>query len=44
MNPLDTYLREMAAIHASGQALKETSYYTALSNFLNEIGRTLKCE
>jgi hypothetical protein len=42
MNPLEEYLREMAAIRASGQAVKETSYYGPLSNLLNEIGKTLK--
>lgn len=42
MNPLEAYLHEMAAIRASGQAVKETSYYGPLSNFLNEIGKTLK--
>jgi len=42
MNPLEVYLREMAAIRASGQAVKETSYYGPLSNLLNEIGKTLK--
>jgi hypothetical protein len=42
MSPLETYLRELAAIRASGQAVEETSYYAPLANLLNEIGKTLK--
>jgi len=40
MSALETYLRELAAIRPVG--VKETSYYPALSNLFNEIGRTLK--
>jgi hypothetical protein len=42
MNPLETYLEELAEIHSSGAAVKETSYYGPLANLLNEIGKTLK--
>ena len=42
MNLLEEYLREMYEIRASGSAVKETSYYPALSNLLNGIGKTLK--
>lgn len=42
MNLLEEYLREMFEIRASGSAVKETSYYPALSNLLNGIGKTLK--
>ncbi len=42
MTPLETYLRELHEIRSSGAAVKETSYYGALSNLLNEIGKTLK--
>lgn len=42
MNPLENYLRELRDIHASGAGVKETSYYGALSNLLNEVGKTLK--
>jgi hypothetical protein len=41
-NPLETYLKELAEIRASGAAVKETSYYGPLANLLNEIGKTLK--
>ena len=40
MSALETYLRELAAIRPV--AVKETSYYPALSNLFNEIGRGLK--
>src|SRR5712671_6391681 len=42
MNALETYLEELHAIRSSGGAVKETSYYPALSNLLNEVGKTLK--
>lgn len=42
MNLLEEYLREMHDIRASGSAVKETSYYPALSNLLNGIGKSLK--
>jgi hypothetical protein len=42
MNALETYLEELSAIRSSGGAVKETSYYPALSNLLNEVGKTLK--
>jgi hypothetical protein len=42
MTPLETYLRELYEICSSGAAVQETSYYGALSNLLNEIGKTLK--
>lgn len=37
-----TYLKRMAEIRSTGGATRETSYYSALENLLNEIGRTLK--
>ncbi len=40
MSALETYLRELAAVRPV--AVKETSYYPALSNLFNEIGRGLK--
>ena len=40
MSALETYLREVAAIRPV--AVKETSYYPALSNLFNEIGHGLK--
>ena len=42
MSPLEQYLQELRDIRATGAAVKETSYYAPLANFLNEIGSTLK--
>ncbi len=41
-HPLATYILELREIRASGAAVKETSYYPALANLLNEIGKTVK--
>ena len=41
MNPVETYLEQVRAIHLSGAGVPETSYYPALSNLLDEIGKTL---
>jgi len=42
VNPLETYLRELREVRASGGGVEETSYYPALSNLLNDIGKALK--
>jgi hypothetical protein len=42
MTALETYLRDLREIRPSGAAVKETSYYPALSNLFNELGKTLK--
>ena len=42
MSPLEQYLQELRDIRATGAAVKETSYYAPLANFLNAIGSTLK--
>jgi len=42
MHPLETYLQELRAVRSSGAAVRETSYYPALANLLNEVGKTLK--
>jgi len=42
MHPLETYLQELRDIRSSGAAVKETSYYPALANLFNEIGKKLK--
>jgi hypothetical protein len=42
MNPLETYIRELYDIRSTGAATPETAYYPALSNLLNEVGKTLK--
>ena len=34
MTPLETYLRELRDIRSSGAAVKETSYYPALSRHI----------
>jgi hypothetical protein len=41
-NPLETYLKDLRDNRGTGAAVAETTYYTALSNLLNEIGKTLK--
>jgi Type ISP C-terminal specificity domain/N-6 DNA Methylase len=41
-DPLATYLQELSLIKSSGAGVEETSGYTALSNLLNEVGKTLK--
>ncbi len=42
MHPLETYLKDLRDIRSTGAAVAETSFYPALSNLLNEIGKTLK--
>jgi len=42
MTPAESYFRELRDIRSSGAAVKETSYYPALSNLLNEVGKGLK--
>jgi hypothetical protein len=39
---LETYLKDLVEIRASGQDTPETSYYGPLGNLLNDIGKTLK--
>ena len=39
---LEEYLSELKAIRATGAGLPETSYYPALSNLFNTVGKTLK--
>ena len=41
-NPFEPYLKELRDIRGTGAAVAETSFYPALSNLLNEIGKTLK--
>ena len=41
-NPLAAYLRNVRDIHATGAAVKETSYYGPLANLLNAVGGVLK--
>ncbi|HXL21787.1 MAG TPA: hypothetical protein VOA78_04920 [Candidatus Dormibacteraeota bacterium] len=42
MDPLEIYLTRLREIRSSGSAVKEISYYGALENLFNEIGKTLK--
>ncbi len=42
MHAVETYIRELRDIRATGSALKETSYYSPLSNLFNDVGRGLK--
>jgi len=42
MNPLEVYLKELRDNRSTGAAVAETSYYPALSNLFNAIGKTLK--
>ena len=42
MDPVEVYLQEMHEIRSTGGGVEETSYYPALSNLLNTIGKKLK--
>jgi hypothetical protein len=42
MHPLETYLTQLRDIRLSGGGVKETSYYGALANLLDEAGRALR--
>lgn len=42
MHPLETYLRALHAIRATGAGVKETSYYTPLANLIDAVGAGLK--
>ncbi|MEX0676990.1 MAG: type ISP restriction/modification enzyme [Pirellulales bacterium] len=39
---LEAYLSELKAVRATGAGVPETSYYPALSNLFNAVGKTLK--
>ncbi|MCY4331038.1 MAG: N-6 DNA methylase [Cyanobacteria bacterium MAG CAR1_bin_15] len=41
-DPVQTYFERMAEIRSTGGATSETSYYSALENLLNELGKPLK--
>jgi len=42
MSVLEEYFRELREIRSSGAGVPETSYYPALSNLLNDVGKSLK--
>jgi hypothetical protein len=44
MSLVEDYITELRDIRASGAGVKETSYYPALSNLLNGVGRSLSPE
>jgi len=39
---LEAYLTELKTVRSSGAGVEETSYYPALSNLFNAVGKTLK--
>jgi hypothetical protein len=41
MAALRTYLQGLRAIHSTGEAVKETSYYGQLEGLLNQVGKSL---
>jgi hypothetical protein len=42
MDALEAYLRDLCEIRSSGAGVKETSYYAALFDLFNEVGKSLK--
>ncbi len=42
MTLFENYLTRLREIRSSGEVVHETSYYDALSNFFNEIGKSLR--
>jgi hypothetical protein len=42
MSAFENYLKELRDIRATGAAVAETSFYPALSNLFNEIGKGLR--
>jgi hypothetical protein len=42
MRPVETYLHELREIRSADAGVKETTYYTALANLLDAVGKTLK--
>ena len=42
MGPVETYLSEMRELRSARAGVKETTYYTALANLLDEVVKTLK--
>ena len=41
-NPIEEYLKELHQIRSTGAAVAETSYYPALRDLLNAVGKSLK--
>ena len=42
MGPVETYLSEMRELRSARAGVKEITYYTALANLLDEVGKPLK--
>lgn len=42
MQPLEAYLRDLHALHASGAATAETSYYSAIKALVDAVGEMLR--
>lgn len=42
MHPVETYLTSIREIHSTGGGTKEESYYAALEQLINDVGRDLK--
>ena len=42
MHPLETYLKDLHEIRSTAAGVPEESYYGALANLLNEVGKSLK--
>jgi hypothetical protein len=42
MHPFEKYIQDLREIRSSGEAVPETSYYGALANLFNEVGKSLK--
>ena len=42
MGPVETYLSEMCELRSARAGVEEITYYTALANLLDEVGKTLK--
>ena len=42
MGPVETYLSEMYELRSARAGVEEITYYTALANLLDEVGKTLK--
>jgi len=42
MGPVETYLAELRELRSARAGVKEVTYYTALANLLDGVGKTLK--
>jgi hypothetical protein len=42
MSPVETYLQELREIRSARAGVQETTYYAALANLLDAVGKTLK--